>query len=503
MKVNQLKAGVILSYLSEGIMVLSGLIYTPIMLRLLGQSQYGLYQLSSSVIAYLSLLSLGFGSSYVRYYSRYKVNNDKEGIAKLNGMFMTVFTVIAVICILAGSVLVFNTGSIFKKLTADEIKTAKVLMGFMIFNLAISFPGSVFTSHITANEQYIFVRIVNLLKHLLNPFLTIPLLLLGFKSVSLVVIQTILSVSAFTANMYFCKMKLKMTFDFKNLDKGLLIELFMFSFWIFLNQIIDQINWNIGKLFLGMVRGTTAVAIFGVASQLNSMYVNFSSSISTVFTPRVNRIVAKNDDNRELTALFTKIGRIQFLVLTLLGSGLIFFGNYFINVWAGKEYFESYRITLLLILPAIIPLIQNIGIEIQRAKNLHKFRAIIYSVMAIINVIICYPMSIRYGATGAAIGTAVSLLVGNGLIMNIFYHKKVGLDIIYFWKQILSFVPALILPAIAGILILKFVSYKSILMFILLIGIYTLTYCISMWLFGMNKYEKDLVTDFLKKFKRK
>ena len=171
MKINQLKAGVVLSYASEFITILTGLIYTPIMLRLLGQSEYGLYQLVASVIAYLSLLSFGFGSSYIRYYSRYKVQNDEKSIARLNGMFMIIFIVIGFICAVAGGILTINIEHIFKKsLTKHEMDTARILMGLMIFNLSISFPGSVFNSHVTANEQYFFQKIVVLLKNFIKPF---------------------------------------------------------------------------------------------------------------------------------------------------------------------------------------------------------------------------------------------------------------------------------------------------------------------------------------------
>mgnify|MGYP000202345569 CR=1 FL=1 len=77
MKVDQKKAGVLLSYLAQIIHILSGILYTPIMLRLLGQSEYGLYQLVASVVSYLNVLSLGFGSSYMRFYSRIKKDGDE------------------------------------------------------------------------------------------------------------------------------------------------------------------------------------------------------------------------------------------------------------------------------------------------------------------------------------------------------------------------------------------------------------------------------------------
>ena len=143
--INQRKAGVILSYAGELVKILVSLIYTPIMLRLLGQSEYGLYQLVYSVVAYLSLLSLGFGSSYLRFYSRYKAQKDEDSVAKLNGMFMLIFCSISIICVLCGLVMIGNIRGIFGTgLTESEYATAKVLMGLLIINLAMTFPNSVF-----------------------------------------------------------------------------------------------------------------------------------------------------------------------------------------------------------------------------------------------------------------------------------------------------------------------------------------------------------------------
>lgn len=126
MKINQLKIGVVLSYATQIIQILSGLIYTPIMLRLLGQSEYGLYQLVYSVVSYLSLLSMGFGSAYMRFYARYSVKNDDDGVAKLNGMFLAIFSVISIICLLCGLVMITNSKAIFGDgLTSAELQKSK------------------------------------------------------------------------------------------------------------------------------------------------------------------------------------------------------------------------------------------------------------------------------------------------------------------------------------------------------------------------------------------
>ena len=205
-------------------------------------------------------------------------------IAKLNGMFMIVFNIIAIIALLAGGVLVGNVNNLFSKsLTVNEINTARILMVLMVINLAISFPSSVFDSFVTAHECYFFQRIISLLQTVLNPFLTLPLLLMGYKSISLVVVTTILTVSKFIINYWYCVKKLRMRFIFKNMNFSLLNEIGVFSFYIFINMIVDQINWSVDKFVLGIFGGTTAVAIYAIGGQINTMYMSLSSSISSVF----------------------------------------------------------------------------------------------------------------------------------------------------------------------------------------------------------------------------
>lgn len=494
MKINQLKVGVILGYIGMIAQNLISIIYTPIMLRLLGQSEYGLYNLVSSVVSYLGLLSFGFSSAFIRYYSKYKVKNDEQGMAKINGMFMTIFLGISIITLIAGSFLIFNIETIFKNgLSTNEINIARILMILMIINIAISFPASVFESNITANEKYVFQKLVNLIKSVLNPFLALPLLIMGYKSISLVIVTTLITILSLIVNIYYCIKKLNVKFSFKNFEFSLLKEMWIFSFYIFLNMIVDQINWSVDKFLLGMFSGTVGVAIYSLASQINNMYLSLSTSISSVFIPKVHRIVSESDDNTILTEVFTRVGRIQFIILSLVLTGFMFFGKYFVKVWAGQEYESSYYIALILIIPVTVPLIQNLGIEIQRAKNLHKFRSVVYLAIAIINIFISIPLCREFGGVGAAFGTAISLIIGNGIIMNIYYKKKVNLDVIYFWKEIGEFIPALIIPILFGVIICKYFIIKNLYIFIALGGLYIIVFSISIWYFGMNEYEKLLI----------
>lgn len=504
MKINQRKAGVILSYAGEIVKILVNLIYTPIMLRLLGQSEYGLYQLVYSVVSYLSLLSLGFGSSYLRFYSRYKAQKDEDGVAKLNGMFMIIFCSISVICVLCGSVMIGNIRGIFGTgLTNAEYETARILMGMLIINLAMTFPNSVFNCSITAHEKFLFQKFLILLQNIFSPFLTLPLLIMRYGSVGMVSITTFLTFVLLLSNMFYCFKKLHIKFKFKKFQAGLLKEMWVFTFFIFLNQIIDQVNWSIDKFLLGRFAGTTAVAVYGVGGQINTMYQQFSTSISNVFVPKVNRIVAESNDNNQLTKLFTRVGRIQFMVLGLILSGFIFFGIPFVKMWAGEEYGASYVVAILLIAPVTVPLIQNLGIEIQRAKNMHKARSVVYLFIAIANVLISIPLIKLMGPAGAALGTAISLVAGNVIFMNWYYHARIGMNMIYFWKEIAKFIPALIAPCVVGFFIMKFANITGLVKLAVFAIIYMIVYALSMFFIGMNTEEKQLVVEPIRKILRK
>lgn len=299
---NQKKAGVLLSYGQTALSTLISLTYTPVMLRLLGQSEYGLYTLVSGFVSNLSLLSFGMGSAYMRYYSRAEVQDGEEGVARINGMFMTIFFVISLLCLLTGGVLVANVKNIFAaNLTAQELDTAKILMALLVVNIAVSFPASVFFSYITAKERFLFQRLVSMLRTVLNPIVMLPLLLMGFGSVALVMVTLILTAVSDAVSIWYCIKKLHMRITFGKFDFGLLRDMAGFSFFIFLNEIINQINWTVDTTLLGIISGTAATAIYGVGSQINQYYMALSTSISGVFTPQINRIVARGEGDEQLT----------------------------------------------------------------------------------------------------------------------------------------------------------------------------------------------------------
>ena len=501
MKKDEIKLGAILSYVIIALNMIIGVAYTPILTSKLGQSEYGLYSLVASVISYLTILDFGFGNAIIIYTARYRAKGEKEKERKLHGMFLVIYTIIGIVAGIIGIILYFNVNKLFgQSMTIEELSRAKTLMAILTFNLVMTFPLSLFSSIITAYEKFIFAKILNIVRILLNPLIMIVLLNMGYKSVALVVVTTCLNIGTLLINMIYCKTKLDTKLKFGKIDKLLLKEICAYSIFIFLNTIIDKINWSVDQFVLGAVAGTIAVAIYSTASQLNGMYLNFSTAISNVLLPKVAIMQENNASDEEFSAIFIKTGRIQYVVLALIITGFILFGQEFINImWIGPEYSQAYLIACILMIPVTLPLIQNVGINILQVKNLYKYRTIILFAIAILNVGISIPFAKMWGGVGSAIGTAIALILGQIIILNIFYYKKVHIDIPEFWKEILKMsIPAAIVFAI-GMGIKNIIPINTRIMLVAEIIVYTILYVIGMYNFGMNNYEKDLFSKPVKK----
>ena len=134
-QVNQLRIGVVLSYVNLGISCIIPFLYTPIMLHILGQAEYGLYSLANSVISYLTLLSFGFGSTIIRYISKYRAEENKEAVNRTFGFFLLLYVFLGILVFVVGLVVSNNVEPIFHKgLTESEIDKVHVLIIIMSFN---------------------------------------------------------------------------------------------------------------------------------------------------------------------------------------------------------------------------------------------------------------------------------------------------------------------------------------------------------------------------------
>ena len=500
----QRKLGVALSYVSIIASTLVQLLYTPLLISKLGQSEYGLYSLIASIIGYLTVLDLGFGNAIVVYTAKYRAQKKYDEEKKLHGMFKLIFNILSIIAMFLGLILYLNVENLFgTTMTTIELSKAKIMMIILIFNLGVTFSFNIYTSIISAYEKFIFKKIMSILNTLLKPAIMLPLLFMGYKSIAMNVVITIVNIIILLSNYIYCKKKLNIDIKFMGFDKELFKTIFEYSFFIFLGVIVDKVNWSVDQFVLGAVSGVIEVSLYSTASTLNQLFISLSTAISGVFLPKMSKLVANNISSEKLTEEFIKIGRIQYYIIFLMASGLVLFGKQFIRLWVGPEFDKSYYVAIILILPLCFELIQNLALSIMQAMNKYKFRTITTAIMSIFNILLSVFLAKKYGAIGSAVGTGIALIVVNLIIMNIYYHKVIKINVIKFWKTILKMTVPNIIPISIILILMKYTNFTGIKGFITYGTIYTIIYSITMYNFSMNNYEKNIITNLFKLVKRK
>ena len=497
---SQKKAGILITYITMAVNIVVGLVYSPFMLKMIGDSQYGVYSISSSLISFIALLDLGLGQTLVRYISKARALNDTEQEARLNGFFFKLYSLIAIAALFIGAAIALLYPLVCKKtMSAEEIHLFRTVFAILLVNVVFSFPMCVFSSTINAHERFFFLKLVNLITVVLKYLCMFLLLKFGYKVVSITIVAAATSIIMQCVYAAYCKKSIKIRFSFKGFDKGFAGEIFWFSFYIFLNLIIDFLYNSTDKLILGAVAGTTAVTVYSFGIYFQSYFQELSTAMSGVFLPSIVGIYEKEHDMKKISDLFLRVGRLQMAILVLVLGGYTVLGRDFINLWIGKKYADSYYIGLIIMLPALIPLTQNIGISVLRAMNLHKYRSYMYLAIAVINVAISIPLAKAYGGKGAAIGTCLATVAGQIVFMNIFYAKRVQIDIKAYWGNLFRIVLAVVPLVLVTFVLKKAVPADTWLSLAVYVAAFSVCYCIVYYFIIANEYEKDLIKNMKKK----
>ncbi len=499
---NEIKAGVLLSYVNLALGCIVPIFYTPIMLDILGQAEYGLYSLSQSVTSYLSLLNLGLGTAIGRYVAKYRAEGNLIGTQRLLGLFITLYSCASVlVCIFGVGMTVFADNFFAKGLTSNEIARLRVLLLIMTLNVATALPISTFSSVLSAYEEFIFSKSFAIFGTVAVPVANLILLYLGNGSIGMAVFALVFQIVTGLVYIIYCAKKLGIVPSFKNMPLGLLKELGSFCFFVFLSMIVDMLYWSTDKVLIGAVLGSVAVAIYNVGGVFTSIMQNMAHAISNVFTPRIMMMASKKEQSMdEISDILIRIGRLQSYIVCFIVSGYFVFGQRFIVVWAGEGYEKAFYIALMTMIPLAVPLIQSVAFSTITAQNKHRFRAIVYAIIAVANVISTYLVLPYWGIIGAAVCTAVAFLLGNGIIMNIYYHRVIKLNIPGFWKSVVRILLLSVALSVAGWLVVNWVVTSGSI-WVLLVGaaVYSLIFWPLNWCICMNQYEKDLFLGFLKK----
>jgi O-antigen/teichoic acid export membrane protein len=490
---NQIKLGAMLSYSTIVLTNIIGIVLTPFMIRMLGEAEYGLYLLIGAFVGYMTMLDFGLTNTIVRYVSKYRAENDRKSEEQFLATVMLIYMAIAFLIVVIGALVYTNLNLIFSKsLTAEEMHKAKIMFLILIFNLAIALPGGAFGAVCNGYEHFVIPRAVNIARYIVRSAMLVGILWMGGKAISVVVLDTLMNISAVVVNAYYVTHRIKVKISFHNIDLSLIKKILGYSVWIFVFAIVGQFQWHTGQVVLGILSGTKLVAIYGVGVMLGTYYGGFSTAISGLFLPRATKMVADFSSAEELTSMMIKIGRVSLLVLFYILGSFILFGRDFIYLWIGDGFRESWLVALLIMIGYTTPLVQSFANSILEARAMLSFKAILYLGMTVMGTIAGALLVKEYGVAGMVVGS-ISTWIVSQIIMNVYYSKVLKLNVLRYFKELLNKILFSFLFVMAVCSIAAFHLKISWVYLIINMSIYSTVYAAIMFRYGMNTFEKNLV----------
>ena len=501
----QLRLGVILSYLSIGINMLSGLIFTPWMVSQIGDAQYGLYTLSNSLIA-LFVMDFGLSAATSRYVAKYNAENNQDKVNNFLGSVYKLYILIDIILATVFIIVYFFVDSIYVSLTPAELEQFKIVFVISAGFAVIHFPFVTLNGVLNAYERFIQLRLADIFHKIFYVVGNVIALSLGLGLYALVSINALSGIMTILIKLFAIKLSTPVKVNMRNRENGIYKEIFSFSIWVTLSSLASRLIFNIVPSILAITTTTFAIAVFGIVATIEGYAYTFSSAINGMFMPKIARIDNKND-NEQLQDLFSNVGRFQFGLNGLIVVGFAVVGLDFIRLWMNDSYADAYLGIMLTIIPSMFYNCLQIGNTTMTVRKKVNIQAIVNISMGVINVILCVILSSVWGVIGACVAICISYSL-RVIALNVIFHKVLKLNVFDFAKR--CYIRSGIVIAIsilAGVGLNYLLSQTSWLWFLLKACIVGIIYLILTYVIALKHDEKAMlgkkIREILCKFTRK
>lgn len=491
----------LLSYLSVVFYVIAGFLYTPYLVKTLGMSDYGIYALAASLIGYFSL-DFGIGAAQTRLAAKYIAEGINWKIRDMLGITTRIFLTIDGIILLVLCVVYTYSEDIFTNLTAQELVRFKNVFLITSLYVLVNFPMLPLKGLYQAFDRMLELTLIELIYKMSNILCIVLALYWGWGIYGVVCVNVGTNIITQLFRLYYIFKQEKLAIHIHAKDKSVVSFITSFSLWATVAMIADKFFFGIIPFLLAAFSNTTEVAFFAIVISIEGYTLSISRSLSGIFLPRVMKMVVSGQTRSDKTALMIRIGRIQLYIVGLIITGLISLGQEFIFHWLGTGFDKSYYCLLLVMFPCMFHLTQTIAEELLLATNNVRYRAYSYVVGSSLSVLSIVFLSPKYGALAAAIGVCLSFLVAHNFLIDLFYHKKIGVDMITFFKKChFQIMPSLFICCMIGFFLQNYIVTQSFITFLIKGAAWVCISVVILWTLAFNSEEKKMVYQTFAMFK--
>lgn len=487
--------GIAISYIYTILNTVIGLFISAYIIRMMGQTEYGVYQTMTSFATYLTLFQFGTGSIMTRNISLCRKDGSETQLYKKNTSTIWTVAVIQAVIIASISIVFYLMIDVIyqKSLTTGQIQYGKLLFLIVALKMILTFFIQVLNGIILGCEHYSMSTIVQLVFLLVRTGLVVALLLFKPFAIYLVILDAVLEIIMFIFTYCYCRKNLAASFSFKYFNKKIFMNALPLAMALFLQTIINMANGNVDKFVIGILMSPEAVSVYSIGMFIYTTFSSLTTIPISMYMPKVAADMREGKQGAELTKSLIQPCRLIFLIGGLVLFGFIVIGRQFISIVYGSDYIEAWAIAVVIMIPMLINMSNGVLVNVLDIMNKRLSRSFFLLITTIGNIILTIWWIQTWGMLGAAVATGICTLIGQDLLLNIYYNKVIKIRILYLFKETFrGILPSLVLATVLGFLSINWITNQY-LQFVVGGMVFGLVMGVSMIAFGANSYEKQKI----------
>lgn len=443
--IRELAKGAIVRNVYVALQIMVSFFMMPIVVHSLGDRMYGFWVLVGTFVGYYGLLDLGLGSAASRYVSRALGQQNGAEINIVISTSLVLFSLVSFAILLISALTAIFCPYFLQ--SPNEIPVFRTIIIILGLNIAIGLTMGIFGSVITSHFRYDLSSYLSIFMLLTSNALIYYFLKHGHGIVTLAYITLLTGMITHTLTFILAKkltpgLKINPTFFRRNKVR----DLYSYGVKSLITQIADMLRFRIDSLVIAGYLSVSLVTYYSIGARLVDYFGIVVTSSVGMLMPVFSRYEGKGDFD-SIRNIFLHATKIATILSVFIGSSIIFYGRPFILRWMGNEFESSYYITLILVIPAIIALLQHPGIGLLYGISKHQYYAVANICEGLLNLVLSLILVRYYGVYGVALGTAIEMLIFKLFIQPVFTCRAIKLSLFkYYFETIFLTVLKTLIP---------------------------------------------------------
>lgn len=382
--------------------------FMPYIVHKLGTEAYGIYILIFAVIGYFALLDFDLGQAIIKYVAEYRAVGDIEGVNRVIGATLFLYLMMGII----GGLIVFCCADVitsrFLKIEDTLLPIARFTFRVASLGLVLTMLLSAFSSIPKSLNRYDITSKLTMLVSLFTTLSTVFLLYMGFGLREIVVLEVTITLLTVIGYMFVNK-RLLPQIKFKPcLDAIAFKTVLPFGIYSSLGRISYIIQFQLDRIFTGVLLGASSVTYYFVPFNLASKAVTLTSQLSGVIMPVISSLQGKRDFE-SLISVYLQSSRLIAAIASSVCLPLFLFGDRLLCLWMGDKFSqESGRVLMLITLALYADAFTNVPSFVVQGLGKPKITGAFAMANAVINVALLFPLAKLMGLNGIALAFLIS-----------------------------------------------------------------------------------------------